>query len=253
MSPAIDYGRVADLYDALVRFEADIPFFLEECRQIEGRVLELMSGTGRVSIPLLESDVQLTCVDSSSAMLEVLRAKLADRGLTAQVLEQDVTSLQLGNVYELAFLAFHSFAELVERRDRRFALAGIHAALTPGGRFVCTLHNPSVRLRSLSEEPTIVARGTVADDELTLELDVRYDPESGIVEGLEIFRRTSPAGAIVRQERLPIRFALIQEPELRELAQVTGFEIEAVYGDYDRSSFDECSSPYMIWVLRRWE
>ena len=54
MKEAIDYTRIADIYDEFVRESFDIPFFLEECLKANGDVLELMSGTGRVSIPLLE-------------------------------------------------------------------------------------------------------------------------------------------------------------------------------------------------------
>ena len=59
VSPALDYALIADLYDEMVRFEADLPFFLEECRTAEGPVLELMCGTGRVSLPLIEAGIEL--------------------------------------------------------------------------------------------------------------------------------------------------------------------------------------------------
>jgi hypothetical protein len=60
---AIDFDRVADLYDVYVRFSDDIPFFLEACANAGGTVLELMCGTGRLSLPLIEAGVALTCVD----------------------------------------------------------------------------------------------------------------------------------------------------------------------------------------------
>ena len=39
MSPALDYDRIAHLYDAFVRTEADVPFWLEECSGVPGPVL----------------------------------------------------------------------------------------------------------------------------------------------------------------------------------------------------------------------
>jgi|GEM_PF-3676911 len=53
MKNANDYTKIAELYDAYVKETFDIPFFLKEAKQSSGEVLELMSGTGRVSIPLL--------------------------------------------------------------------------------------------------------------------------------------------------------------------------------------------------------
>ena len=65
----IDYDRVADVYDLYVTSELDISFYVEEATKARGKVLELMCGTGRVSVPLLEAGVDLTCVDVSTGML----------------------------------------------------------------------------------------------------------------------------------------------------------------------------------------
>jgi ubiquinone/menaquinone biosynthesis C-methylase UbiE len=85
----MDYDRVAHLYDAYVQTELDIPFFLEEAKKVGGPVLELMCGTGRVSLPLLEAGIDLTCADSPAGMLEVFRGKLEDEGLAAEVIQAD--------------------------------------------------------------------------------------------------------------------------------------------------------------------
>jgi hypothetical protein len=66
---AMDYERVARFYDSYVQTDMDVPFFLREAKKAGGPVLELTAGTGRVSIPLLLAGTDLTCVDSSPAML----------------------------------------------------------------------------------------------------------------------------------------------------------------------------------------
>jgi len=58
MNKSIDFGTVADLYDVYVQWEVDIPFFRELSVDATGEVLELMSGTGRLSIPLLQHGVR---------------------------------------------------------------------------------------------------------------------------------------------------------------------------------------------------
>ena len=69
----IDYDLVADVYDLYVTSDLDIDFYLEEAGKVQGRILELMCGTGRVSIPLLGAGVDLTCVDASEGMLARLK------------------------------------------------------------------------------------------------------------------------------------------------------------------------------------
>ncbi len=88
-----------------------------------GKVLELMCGTGRVSIPLLEAGVDLTCVDASEGMLARLKDRLRARNLEARVVQADVRRLDLGEEgFELALIPSHSFSELVSSRDQLLAL-----------------------------------------------------------------------------------------------------------------------------------
>lgn len=52
MSESIHFSEVSDLYDFYVKVDFDIPFFLNETKLFRNEILELMCGTGRVSIPL---------------------------------------------------------------------------------------------------------------------------------------------------------------------------------------------------------
>jgi len=246
------YGEIADLYDALVRYEGDIPFFLEQCRRAGGPVLELMAGTGRVSIPLARQGIDLTCVDSSPEMLERLRAKLAAGGLKAKVMEADVRTMDLEERFDLAILPFNSFSELVPEEDRRSALERIHSALRPHGRFICTLHNPPVRLRRIEAGgeqmrfPHPSGRG-----EVTFRLDCTYDPDASAVDGKERFEVRSPSGELAEQRVVKIRFCLPGEAWFRGAAAAAGFSVESLCGDYDGSPYREEESPFMIWTLTR--
>lgn len=249
MVPALDYSQIARFYDALVRFDADIPFFLQECRRAEGPVLELMCGTGRVSVPLLTAGVDLTCIDSTPEMLAILRRKLARRKLSATVLEQDVTRLSVSAKYALVLIPLHSFEELSVAEERQTALASIRELLAPGGRFICTLHNPAISLQTFTQGPRVVTRSAVEGGELILATDVTYDPESGIVEGTQTLVRQDASQREMWRRSLPLRYVLIEEDSFRLSARNTGFVVENLYGDYDRSPFDSFRSPTMIWIL----
>jgi SAM-dependent methyltransferase len=253
MSPALDYSRIAHLYDSYVRFQDDVPFFLEECRRAQGPVLELMAGTGRVSLPLAGAGVELTCVDSSAPMLAVLRRKLAARGLRAAVLEADVARLDLPPVFPLALMPFHSFAEILDREERLGALQGIHAALVEGGAFLLTLHNPRVRLRSVGGGPALLGRLPKEDGsgEVALRADFHYDPASRRVRGTQVVEEIDEAGRTVEEHALAIEFVLLEEEEVRDAVESVGFRPESLLGGYDRRPYDPESSPFMIWSLRK--
>jgi ubiquinone/menaquinone biosynthesis C-methylase UbiE len=122
----IDYDRVADVYDLYVTSDLDISFYVEEATKARGKVLELMCGTGRVSVPLLEAGVDLTCVDVSAGMLARLEERLRERKLNAGVVRADIRHLDLGEEeFDLALIPFHSFSELVSPRDQELAMKAV--------------------------------------------------------------------------------------------------------------------------------
>lgn len=253
MSSALDYEKIAHLYDSYLRFTDDLPFFLQECQKIGGTVLELMCGTGRISIPLLEAGVSLTCVDASPAMLAILRQKLADKGLSAQVVETDVTDLKLKSIFDLVLLPFQSFLELRTEADRRKALKEIARSLKQNGLFICTLHNPRVRLQSIKQGashygpfPRIDGVGFVS-----LSVELNYESETGIVRGWQTICELDSAEQKVAEHRLPVQFSLIEFNVFQELLQSAGFEIEEVFGNYDFSPFVSETSPYIIVLSRK--
>jgi SAM-dependent methyltransferase len=249
----IDYDRVADIYDLYVSSELDISFYVEEATRAQGKVLELMCGTGRVSIPLLEAGVDLICVDASKGMLARLEERLCARKLEARVVRADVRHLDLGEEeFELALVPFHSFSELVSPRDRELALEAVFGRLREGGRLICPLHNPAIRagwadgaLRLNGSFPTADGGLLAVSGYETL------DESSGIVDRLQFYEFFDASNKLLAKRALPMRFALVDRIGFTEVAEAAGFVPVALYGDYRRSEYSEESSPFMVWILEK--
>ncbi len=248
---SIEWDLVAPFYDNYAQSTFDVSFFVQEATQIPGTVLELMAGTGRISLPLIKAGVNLTCVDNSPEMLAILRQKLAQEHLSAQVYEMDVRDLALGKPFDLIIIPFHSFGELISADDQTLVLARIYENLASGGRFICTLHNPSQRLRTVDGQLHLVGTFPGIDPHTTLlswSLST-YDQTRKIVEGLQFYEHYDQRGMLQQKSFLPIRFALLQRAEFEALAKSVGFHIRSFYGDYTYTPFQDETSPYMIWVL----
>jgi SAM-dependent methyltransferase len=248
---SIEWDRVAPFYDIYTQATFDIPFFVQEATKLPGNVLELMAGTGRVSLPLVKAGVHLTCVDNAPEMLAVLRQKLAQEHLSAQVYNMDVCDLAFDKPFDLILLPFHSFGELISSDDQKRVLARIYEHLAPGGHFICTLHNPSQRLRSVDGQLRLVGTYPGVDPQTTLLFwsVSTYDQAKNMVHGLQFYEHYDQRGMLQEKCMLPIRFALLQRAELESLAEASGFQIRSFYGDYTYAPFQEETSPYMIWVL----
>lgn len=251
MVPSARWDDVASLYDTYAQATLDIPFFLQEATKISGDVLELMAGTGRISIPLARAGVRLTCVDNAPEMLAILRQKLTKADLSAQVYEMDVRELALHRQFDLILIPFHSFSELISTTDQQKVLARIYEHLSEQRRFICTLHNPSQRLRSVDGQLHLV--GTYPDKEHQTTLLFwslsSYEPTTHVVHISQFYEQYDNRGVLQEKRLLQINFVLLQREEFETLAKSAGFKVLALYGDYSYTPFDDETSPYMIWVL----
>lgn len=251
MPESIQWDRVAPFYDIYAQATFDIPFFVREAQKSSGDILELMSGTGRVSLPLIQAGARLTCVDNSAEMLARLRDKLAREQLSAQVHKMDVRDLTLYKQFDLIIIPFHSFGELTSSPDQKQALARIYEHLAEKGRFICTFHNPSQRLRSVDGQLRLIGNYPAAERQATLLFwsVATYDATTQIVHALQFYEHFDKDGVMLERSLLQINFMLLQKADFEALAADAGFRVIALYGDYSSTPFQEETSPYMIWVL----
>jgi SAM-dependent methyltransferase len=174
-SPEPEGAAFARYYDLDVADEReDIDKYLALASASDGPVLELACGTGRVCIPLAAADHRVTGVDRDPHMLE--RARVAWERRTAgasakderrlELVRGDITSIQRGKRFDLVILAFNSLLLLSGEGERAAALATMHRHLTPNGRAVLDIWQPSAVDLELYD-------GRVIDDWTKL------DPETG--------------------------------------------------------------------------
>jgi hypothetical protein len=186
-------------------------------------------------------------------MLARLQQKLAQEQLSAHMYEMDVRHLTLNKQFPLILLPFHSFAELTSPADRKQTLASIYEHLAPSGRFICTLHNPAQRLRSVDGQLRLV--GTYPDEEHQTTLLFwslsTYDEATRLVHALQFYEQYDRNGILQEKRLLPITFVLLQREEFEILATTVGFKVLTLYGDYACTPFQEETSPFMIWVLEK--
>lgn len=245
-----DYDPVADLYDAYVRVDFDLDFFRGRVAASPGPVLELMAGTGRVTRAIVPTHPQIICVDLSLEMLRVLCGNLGTpAGLG--VVCADVRSLPFArDRFGLAIIPFNAFAELTGGDDQGRALVEIHRVLAPRGELIVTLHNPTVRRRSLDNEERLLGEYEL-DPGRRLRVWARgwLEASSGIAVSRQTYRVSSVDGETELERVWEVRFAIIGAEAFTRHAEAAGFEVVELLGDYDGSPFAPEDSPYMIWTL----
>jgi SAM-dependent methyltransferase len=256
-----DWPFMAEFYDSVVPYaeRADIRFYVELARASTGAVLEIGCGTGRILIPAAKAGVRITGLDASASMLAVCRNKLAAEPEEVQervtLIRADMRRFQLHRRFELVTLPFRPFQHLLTVADELDCLECIRAQLTPGGKLVMDIFNPSLQILAgpmnqelIADEPEFslpdgrrvrrhacVTRRDIAQQVQDVEL--AYDV-------------THPDGRTERfVHRFPMRYLF--RFELEHLLARAGFDVEEVYCDYDKSPFGTKDVGEIIAVARR--
>lgn len=252
MTDTINFDKVADLYDYYVRSDFDIPFFLKETAGYKREILELMCGTGRLTVPLLETRHRVTAVDYSQGMLDVLADKVQTRHFPVHLVRMDITELSLRKKFGMILLPFHGFSEILSSEGQRKALERIAHHLEKDGVFICTLQNPEVRLRQadgcmrvLGTFPAGGAR------QLVVTYTNHYNAHSGLVNGWQFYELYNNLNVLEEKRFLAINFRPVWRGEFEWMLEGLNLAIEALYGDYQYGPFDENHSAFMIYRLRK--
>jgi SAM-dependent methyltransferase len=218
------YGDVSETEDAVDALAA-----LAE-RAASTRVLELGVGSGRLALPLAARGLEVFGIDTSQAMIDLLRAKPG--GTDIPVAVGDMAALDLSPIdreprFGLVFAAINTFFNLTTAEAQRQCLRRVCDVLGPGGLFVLEAFVPTV------DRPTnLVEARTVALDHVILTA-TRHDPIEQTVTSQYIELRESG----IRMRPLVIRYAPVAELD----AMAAGADLQLVerWSDWKGSPFTE--------------
>jgi SAM-dependent methyltransferase len=247
------YDSWADVYDSVYSYvRDDIPFYVAEAAESDGPVLELGCGTGRVTIPIAEAGIDVTGLDSSEAMLEVALRKAQDRpaGERPTLLHSDMRDFSLDRRFGLVIIPFRGFLSLLTVEDQLRTLRNVRRHLAPGGRLVFNVFVPD--LDTLVEESDSAQHLRDVTDPESGRVSVlwhrsTYDNHNQIIDTTVIVDRLDEGGTVVERFYRDFQLRYAHRWEIHHLLEVCGFQVRELYGDFDRTDFDE-ESIEMVWV-----
>jgi len=230
--------------------EDDLPLYEQLARRVDGPVLELGTGTGRLAIPLARAGLEVWGIDSSEAMLERARCKAGD--LAGLHLEAgDMRDFALDARFALIFAGMGTFHHLLTRDDQVACLRAVERHLAPDGRFACDLRPFLYNDWDTGDSAVVFHDWTRALDsgETVVKLrSVRVDAAEQLQNETHIYDVVD-AGGITRRAVAQIDLRFLTRYEMEGLLHASGLTPDGWYGDYDLAPFDE-TSEYMITIAR---
>ena len=248
------YDQWAEIYDSVYAYVTDdIPFYVEEARRSGGPVLELGCGTARVAVPIAQTGIDIVGVDSSPAMLEVARLKVDGARLTdrLRLVEADMRDFSLDERFNLAIIPFRGFLSLLSVEDQMLTLGNIKSHLAPGGKLAFNIFVPDLNM--LVQEGDVAYHFRDVTDgkgkRLVMWHQSAYDNYNQIIDARVIVDELAIDGVVDRRLYKDFRLRYSHRWEVQHLLTACGYEVEDLFGDFDRSPFDEASRE-MVWVVR---
>ena len=227
------YKDSAPFYDFFAS-KNDIPYYKELGLQYES-ALEIGVGTARVALELAKAGVEVWGIDNSLYMLEEAKKKLRKEPKAVQkrvkLLQADMKSFNLNRTFSLVYIPSSTIQHCAKQEDQISCLKKINQHLSKNGLLAFNLILPSA---TYNNNLRFIGKAKHGDD--TVMRFISYQPnwQKQFLEVLLLFE-------VYRNGKMTKRFfdastiAMISRREILLLLEKTGFKVENIYGDYDKS------------------
>lgn len=222
------YGNLcAIFYDATKKFAppAELNFY-QSFMKPNGRVLEAMTGSGRLQIPLMRAGFLIDGVDCSPEMLERCRQRSVAFGLVPNLYQQYLEQLALPYQYQTVIIAVGSFQLITDAQVARQALIKIGQHLLPDGDLLFSVFDPCISAEPWSKRVVRLDAKTVLNLTIRREFDVNQATADAYCNYELIVN-----GQVVQAQQELISVIRYSELELSSLLNLAGFKIVKIH-DY---------------------
>jgi ubiquinone/menaquinone biosynthesis C-methylase UbiE len=204
----------------------------------EFEILELGAGTGRITLPLVQTGLRVQALDLNEKMLAALRHKAEQARLaTPACVVADMRELPLADhSVDLVIAPFNALMHLYTHRDLSACFREVHRVLRPGGEFAFDVLLPD--LDWLTWDPNArhgvtKFRHPVTNERMVYSTNHEYDHNTQICH----IRLYYDLGSRVRPRSEPHKLVhlahrQIYPEEIRAHLELAGLELVSLDGDF---------------------
>ena len=235
--------RLVEVYDATCPWSRDDDFFVAIVAEVGPalRVLDLGCGTGRLALGLAAAGHTVTGVDPAQASLDAASAKPGAERVTWI---EGTSSVLPTDTFDVAVMTSHVAQFFVADDEWAAVLRDLHRALHLGGRLVFDARDPADR--AWERWPAEWNRTVTLPHGGRVEQSIEVTDVAGDVVTHAIHYRFAAGVEIVSTATLRFR----SEYELRTSLTVAGFEIEHIFGGWQRQPEGGGDGEFLV-VARR--
>lgn len=249
------YATIARYYDSEHSDkEEDLPLYSELAEECGSPILIIGSGTGRLMIHLAQEGHTVHGIEIEPAMLERAQRKrdsLPDLKNRLFFHQGDALKFSLDSSFQLVIIPYNTLMHFLTLDDQKALLQRARQVVAPGGLLVIDLPNAGEAFAAQDTEAVILERTFLEREtgHLVMQHSVsRLDRVEQLMYVTWIYDEITADRAVERTV-VPVTIHYFFFNELRLLLESCGFEVEAVYGDFDRSPFED-GCPRLIVIAK---
>ncbi len=225
------------LYDLMCEgLDYGVDFYVGQVRASGGPVLEIACGTGRITLPCLQTGARVDGLDLYQPMLDHLRAKAAKLGYAPRLMQGDMGCFELPDRYALIMITFNAFIHNMTAEAQLSCLRCCREHLAEGGVLVFDTFFPGIEYLSIPTG-TRVLEGEIRHPTTGLTsrmYDTRsFDRVNQIQHSINEFEHLDGRGEITRVDRAEFATRYLFKNEVELLLRLAGYRRWEVAGDFD--------------------
>ena len=234
--PSERYYRDTAKYYEPFASRPDEPFFREMAKRYGSPILELASGTGRISLMLAEEGYEVVGIELSPEMLEIAREKLQNLPKTVQtratLQRGDITDYNMDRMFSMIIIP-SAFKFLLTTDDQLACLKCVRDHLKEDGVFILDLY-PGRILEENEEYTTSPAK---IDGAMVTKSDKSFNDLDTHLRLTEVLVEITHPGGNIERIETESTTSLITAEEGDRLLKLAGFQVVEEYGGWDFSKF----------------
>ncbi|MGI8406007.1 MAG: class I SAM-dependent methyltransferase [Thermomicrobiales bacterium] len=246
------YSQIAELYDLEHDdYDEDIELYLGLLQTVDGPVLEMGSGSGRLLLPIAGTGHAITGLDSSPRMLDRAAKRIAvetnGSAITLHQADMQDAADAPGGPFGLVIFSLNALMHLETAVDQRSALKAARQSLRPGGYVIIDTMNPSLeQLQHLVSRSHLEGTWTLDNGAVVDKWSHRENFSADqILDTVIWYDTVQPDGAMTRtRTQFPLRY--VHPNELEMMLDLAGFVSWNVYGSYDLGPLSDESDRLIV-------
>jgi len=241
-----------EIYDRILGgLDYAVDAYVELARQAKGPILDVACGTGRITIPMLQSGAEVEGLDNAPSMLERLRVKARALGMDPKLHQADMCDFSLPGRFAIVAITFNAFTNMLTTEMQLACLRCCREHLAPGGMLVFDGFFPSQEMVGAPQNTRVLeleTRDRETGETLRIYDTRSFDYVRQIQHSINEIEATSAEGVtrLVQRSEMDGRWTYKFEMEL--LLRVAGFSRWEIAGGFDRRPLEKDSDGMVVFA-----